>query len=98
MQADPARNIERTGHDGGVRSATPQISGDAEDKFSIHRRGVRRREIMRDENVRLSQSQECFWRFALEIANDPASHVLNVESALAQVRIVDFAECLGVVA
>ena len=46
---------------------------------------------MRDQNVRFRQGKKCFWRFALQIANDAPRHVLNVEGALAQIGIVNLA-------
>ncbi len=35
-------------------------------------------------------AQERFRRLALKISNDPSRHVLNVQGAFAQIRIVDF--------
>ena len=92
VQPDDGRNVERARHDGGVRCAAAQIGRHAQDAFAIHRRGVGRREIMRDEDVRLAHSEKRFGRFPLQITNDPARHVLNIDGAFAQIRIVNLAQ------
>ena len=81
-----------------MRCAAPQIRGDAEDELSIHCRRVRRREIVRDQNVRRAGGHQPLWRFALKIAHDAPGYVLNVERALAQIWVVDLAQRLGVIA
>ena len=48
-----------------MRSATAEIGREPEHALPIHARRVRRREIVRDENVRLAQTKKCFGRFAL---------------------------------
>src|SRR5262249_38447296 len=53
---------------------------------------------MRNENVRFSHAQELFWRFALQIPNDPPRHVLHVDCAFAQIGIIDFGQRLRVIA
>ena len=47
---------------------------------------------MRHEDVRLGHGEKRLGRFPLQIANDAAGHVLNIERALAQIRIVDLAQ------
>ena len=91
VQPDDGGNIERARHDGRVRGAAPEISGNAEDTLPVHSRRVRWSEIVRDQNVRFRQGKKCFWRFALKIADDAPGHVLNVEGALAQIGIVNLA-------
>ena len=51
---------------------------------------------MRNENVQLAQGQKCFGSFALEVANDPLCHILDIERALPQIRVVNFTQSLGV--
>ena len=51
---------------------------------------------MRDEDVRFLQREERFRRFALQIANDAAGDVLNVERPFAQIGIVDLAQGIRV--
>src|SRR5580693_5797636 len=63
---------------------------------AIHRSGIGRRKIVRDKNVRLGNSEKRFRRFALQIANHPLGHILNIERALPQIRIVDLAQRLGI--
>ena len=51
VQTDHRGNVERACHNRGMRSATAQIGGKPKHVFPIHRRRVRRRQIVRDENV-----------------------------------------------
>ncbi len=46
---------------------------------------------MGEQNVFLGQTEEILGRFPLQIANNAAGHVLDIESALAQIGIVDLA-------
>src|SRR4051812_43535562 len=96
VQSDDGGNVERPRHDRGVRSAAAQIGGEAKHILTIHRRRVRRRNVVREENVRMGQRQKILRRFPLEITDYTASDVLDVERALAQIRIVDFAESIRV--
>ena len=96
VQSHRRRNLERARHDGGVRSATAEIDGETEDVFAIHRRRIRGRDVVRDEDVRLRHRQKRFRRFPLQIPNDAARHVLDIERAFAEIRIVDLAEGFGV--
>ena len=51
---------------------------------------------MRNQNVRLAQGKKCLGSFPLKIANYSLRDVLNVERAFAQIRIIDFAQGLGI--
>ena len=51
---------------------------------------------MRHQNMRLRYGQERLCRFALQIPNHAPGHVLDIDSALAQIRIVDLAQRVGV--
>ena len=48
--------------------------------------------------MRLRRRKQGLGRFALQISNDPARDILNIERAFAQIRIVDFAQRFGVIA
>ena len=76
----------------------PEIGGNTKDAFPVHHRGIGRSEIVRDQNVRLGQGQKWPGRFALEISNDPLGYILDVESALPQIRIIDLAQGFGITA
>src|SRR5207237_8587476 len=94
VQPDDGGNVERARHDGRVRGAAPEISGNAEDTLTVHSRRVRWSEIVRDQNVRFRQGKKCFWRFALQIADDAPRHVFNVEGALGYIGMVNLASRL----
>ncbi len=47
----------RPGHDGGVRGAAADVGGEAEDELAIELGGVRRGEIVGDEDVRAYRSR-----------------------------------------
>src|SRR5262245_51029992 len=79
-----------------MRSAAAEISGDTEDVVAIHSRRIRRSKVMRSQNVWLTEGKECLRSFALEIANHALRNILNVERAFAQIRIIDFAQRLGI--
>ena len=51
---------------------------------------------MRYQNVRLIKGNKCLGSFPLQVAYNSFRHVLDVERALPQVRIIDFIERLGV--
>ena len=53
---------------------------------------------MGDKNVRFTWKRHRFGRLSLQIANYAAHDILNIQGAFAQIRIVDFAQCLGVAA
>ena len=89
QQTNRGWNGKRAGHDRGVRRAAAEIGGDPEDAIPIHGSGIGRSEIVRDKNVRFARQRHHLRRFALQISNDTAHYVLNVESAFAQIRIVD---------
>src|SRR2546421_3341558 len=76
--------------------ATTKIGRDPEDAMSIDGSGVGGGKIVRDKDVRFAMQRNGAGRFALEIANDPTHHVLNIERALTQVRIIDMAKRLSV--
>ena len=98
VQTNDCRNVERPRDDRGVRRATSQISRDAEHELTIHRCRVRWCEIVRDQNVRFPGGGNWFRRLTLQISNNAASYVLNIECAFAQVRVVDLAQRFGIIA
>ena len=51
---------------------------------------------MRHQNMRLGYGQERLSRFALEVPNHASGHVLNIDSTLAQIRVVDLTQRVGV--
>ena len=51
---------------------------------------------MRDKNVRLGQCEKRLRSFPLEVVNDTFCYVLNIESALSQVRVIDLVQGLGI--
>ena len=51
---------------------------------------------MRDQNVRLDPGHNPLGSFTVQISHDPARHVLKIDRALAQIRIVDLAQRFGI--
>ena len=79
-----------------MRRAAAQVGRDAEHLLVAHGGRVRRCQIVRDQNLRLSQAAQRFRLLALQIPNDPAGYILDIEGALAQIGIVDPAERFGI--
>ena len=98
VQSHDRRNAEGARHNRGMGGAASEVRCDAEDAMPVHRRRVRGCEIVGDKNVRFTWKRHRFWRLSLQIANDAAHDILNVQGAFAQIRIVDFAQCLCVAA
>ncbi len=97
VQAHNRRNIQRARNDRRMRSAAAQIGRDAQHAFPVHHRGIRRRQVVGHQNMRFVQFEKCLLRFSLQIANHALGYVLDVERPLAQVGIVDLAECFCVI-
>src|ERR1700758_1104975 len=96
MQPDYRWNIERTRQNRGMRGATTEIRRNPEHVRLVNACCVRWSEIMRDQNVRLVQSKECFGTFTLQVTNYTLCNVLDIERALSQVGIIDSVQGLGV--
>ena len=96
MQPDYRWNIERTRQNRRMRGAATEIRRDPEHVRLVNACRIRRSEIMRDQNVRLVQSKECFGTFTLKVANYALCNVLDIERALSQVGIIDSIQGLGV--
>src|SRR5947207_2613761 len=78
VQPDDRGDVERAGHDCGMRGATAEIGRDAEDTLLVHGGCVRGREIMRDKNMGLGQAEKCLRGFPLQIVNDALGYILDV--------------------
>ncbi len=61
VQAEDGRDIERPCQNRGVRSAAAQVRGDAEHILAAHACCVRRRKIMRNQNMGLGREKEMPW-------------------------------------
>ena len=62
------------------------------DEFAVDQRGVGRREIARDDNVRPVEFVEFLAGFSEEVADDAAGDVFDVNDALLQVGVIDRGE------
>src|SRR6266404_2203430 len=79
-----------------MRGAAAEIRRDPEHIRSVDACGVRRSEIMRDQNVRLGQGKKCLGSFPLQVANYALRDVLDIERALSQVRVIYLVQGLGI--
>ena len=58
LHADDARDLERARHDGGVAGPRADLGQKAEDRELRHARGVRWRQILRDDDARLAECKD----------------------------------------
>ena len=96
MDADDGGNIHRSRHDRGMRSLASLFGGKTKDERAIDRGGVRRGEIPSDNNVRLVFGGDHARSLTEQVPNHPAGDILDIDHALAKVRIVDGAECAAI--
>ena len=98
VQADNRGNVERAGNDCRVGGAAAQIRRNAEHELPVHRRRIGWRQIVGDKNVWLGSGEHWFRPLTLQVSNNAACHILHIDRAFAQIRIVDFTQSLGVIA
>ncbi len=92
VQPDDGRDAQRTRHDGGVRGPTAGVGGKSQHKFPVEQRGVRRRQTVREQDVRIVDFRERWRRLAHQVHQDAPGHVMHVQRTLPQVRVVHLFE------
>ena len=89
MEPDDGGNIQRPGHDGGVRGLASLFGRKAEDECAVDGGRVGWGEIVRNDNVRFVFRGNRARRLSDEVLDDAARNVLDVHDAFAKVRIVN---------
>ncbi len=89
LQANYGRNAQGAGHDGGVGSLAADVRGETEHILAVHLRGLRGRQIVRDDDARLFEmAQVQFFVAAQKMIEHTPRHVAHVADALAQVFVI----------
>ena len=91
-EGDNGRNAEGSRHDGAVRGAAALFGDEAADQLAVDQRGVGRREIARDDDVRPVEFVQFLAGFAEKVADDAAGDVFDVDDAFLQVGVIDGGE------
>ena len=73
-------------------SAASQIGRNTDHLLRVKHGGIGRREIVRDQNMPLARDRKRMRRLSLQIAHHATHYIIDIDRALAQVRIVDLAE------
>ena len=92
LEANHGGDAQGTGHDSGVRGLAADICGKSLREIPVQRGGLRGREIVSYENVRLGEVRKIMGAMAGEMFEHTAGHITNIGCAFAQVFIFYRAE------
>ena len=96
VQAHHGGDLQRAGHDGGVRGGAAEVGREAEDAVLAERGGLGGGEVVGDQHARLAQLLQVHGGVADQVAQDAAGDVLHVGCALAQVVVLHPHQGLGI--
>ena len=96
VQPDDGREAQRARHDRGVRRAAAHVRAERQDELPVEHRGVRRRQVVGEQDVRVIDLRQRGRLPAGEVHHHAAGHVVHIQAAFAQIGIVHLFEEAGV--